>query len=134
VSLPSVALPSDLKLKLAWIGEVAVGEAVQKLKTRDAVKPGRTCRHAHDRHRLVESKLKNTNLNEVDRVGPDIGTAEGHTGQRDSPAQQTILFIQQQFKTGVCRAGPGVRQKNTGDPLASLGLGKNHLDDRPIVQ
>src|SRR5205823_4670262 len=116
------------------IGEVTVGKSVQELKTGDSVQAGRPCRDAHGRDRVVKPKDGNANLNQVDRVRPDISPAEYHPLQRDSSAQQAILFIQKEFKARLRTAGTCVREEITDQLLASLNQGENHLDDGSILE
>jgi hypothetical protein len=124
----------NLQPESAWVGEVAVGESIQESKTGDSVQARGPYLDADGRDRLVEPKHGNTDLNQVDWVGPDISSAEYDPLQRDSSAQQAILLMQKEFEARLCSAGARVCQELTGHLLASMYQGKNHLDDGPIIE
>jgi len=77
-STPEYGFASNFETKLASIPEIAVVEAIQKSKAGDSIKPDRHRWNANGRNAMAESKIRNLNMNEVNRKRPSVSAAENN--------------------------------------------------------
>jgi hypothetical protein len=101
---------SNFNPELVSITEIAVGEAVQETEAGDATEPDGNGWGAHYANTLVETELRNSYANGVDRKETRVGAAEMHLSQPSAAECQAIILVQDEFKKGLVGSTPGVRQ------------------------
>ena len=105
---------SKFQSELAGIAKVAVGEAIEKGKTGDAVKPYRRRGNADRMDIPTESESRNLYWKIVDPKTAAVRTAKSSRQTRHATASQAIRLLQQKFKTGTERTRAGIGEQGAG--------------------
>jgi hypothetical protein len=124
---------SRFQPKYTAVAEVAIRKAIYKAETGNSVEIGLDGRHAHGAYVLVEAERGDSDANSIARKRADEGAAERDRMKRSATAQQTIIFVEDEFKSGDIRAGAGVGKKGSRKRLPVWSEGENNLHARATV-
>src|SRR5438105_15333084 len=124
---------SDLQSKHTRIAEVAILEAIQKSETGETVKSGWNRLHAYNPKMPGESECGKLDRKDIGWKSTSVGAAKRDGLVRHSPAEQTIVFVQNEFETGDLRSSARVGQQGSKQGLAALRQCEDNLHTRPTA-
>jgi hypothetical protein len=88
-------------------------EAIEKAETRDAIKPGSDRRHAYNSKILGESERGKVHGQDIRWKNAGVRAAERDRLVRYSTAEQTVVFVQNEFETGDLRSCAGISEQGS---------------------
>lgn len=111
--------PQAIESKLVRGTKVTVMKSPEEFEAGNSVESLWRLGYANRRYWFVEAQWRNLNIQEVNRERTGIRAAKLDVAHQDATAGDASLFLKDQFKDRLARAGAGIRYQPTGAVLAA---------------
>jgi hypothetical protein len=108
-------------------------EAAEKAETGDAIKPGWVRRDAYNAKMLGESERGKMHGKDVGWKRAGVRAAKRDGLIRVATAEQTVVFVQNEFETRGLRTCARIGQQGSEQGLTTLRQGEDNLYARPTA-